>query len=409
MGSFSIALTGLRAQSEALNTIGNNLANLNTTAFKDQTAQFSDLFYQQVGSSGSGDLLQQGLGTRVSQTSTDFSQGTLSTTGNATDMAIEGNGFFVLNVGGMQELTRAGDFQLSQTGQLQNSDGYAVEGYPAVNGAVGSNSALGPLSLPIGSTQAPQATSQFSLTANLDSSASVGTQFSTGLTIYDSLGTSHVATVDFTKTANNQWNYSISLPSGDSLGTPSNNTGTLTFNANGQLTSPSSPVSGITFPQMADGASDLSMTWSMFDSSNNGLLTQTSTASSASASTQNGFTAGSYTGFTVDTNGTLAAQFSNGQTQTVGQIALAEVANVEGMERAGGNNYITTAASGAASVGAASTGGRGTVENNTLEGSNVDISTEFSNLIVAQRGFEANSKTITTFDTVTQDTINLIH
>jgi flagellar hook protein FlgE len=408
MGSFSIALTGLQAETESLNTIGNNLSNLNTTAFKGQTTEFSDLFYQQLGSNGAGDALQQGLGTRVSSTDTDFTQGTLQTTGNGNDMAIEGNGFFVTNVNGTDELTRAGDFQLSQTGQLETTDGTAVLGYQAVNQAVSASSPLGTLTLPIGETQSAQATSTFSLTANLDSAATTGTAFSTGLTVYDSLGTSHVVTATFTKTATNQWSYSLGLPSGDATGTPTNTTGTLTFDSSGNLTSPSSPVTGITFPGMADGASDLSMTWNMFSSAGTSLLSQTSTSSGATGSLQNGFASGSYTGFTVATDGTVSAQFSNNQNEVVGQIAVATVANEAGLENAGNNNYLTTASSGQASIGGASTGGRGEIENDELEGSNIDISTEFSDLIVAQRGFEANSKTITTYNTVVQDTLNLI-
>ena len=150
MGSFSIALTGLRAQSEALNTIGNNLANLNTTAFKDQSTSFSDLFYQQVGTAGSGDPLQQGLGVRVSGTESDFSQGSIETTGNSTDLAIQGNGFFVVNNGGTQELTRAGNFQLSSSGQLETTDGTPVMGYQALSGAASGSGPLGTLTLPVG-------------------------------------------------------------------------------------------------------------------------------------------------------------------------------------------------------------------------------------------------------------------
>ena len=408
MGSFSIAITGLHAQSAALSTIGNNLANLNTTAFKKQTTTFADLFYQQTGSSGSGDALQQGLGTRVSSTMTSFGQGGLQTTGNATDLAVQGNGFFVVSNGGTQELTRAGNFQLSSNGTLTTTEGNSVMGYLAKGGSVGATSPMGALQLPIGETQAANATSQFSLTANLNSGATVGTQFQTAVTVYDSLGTSHVADVSFTKTATNAWSYSMSLPAADATGTPVNNTGTLSFDSAGKLVTPAANVSGITFPGMTDGAADLNINWALFDASGNATLSQTSATSSASATTQNGYASGSYESFAVDTNGSVSAQFSNGQTQVIGQVALASVTNLEGLERTGDNDYRATAASGEATIGTANAGGRGTIEDDTLEGSNVDISTEFSDLIVAQRAFEANSKTVTTFDTVTQETINLI-
>jgi len=408
MGSFSIALTGLNADSTALNTIGNNLANLNTTAFKDQTATFSDLFYQQVGSTGSGDALQQGLGTQVSSTSTDFSEGTLTTTDSSTDMALEGNGFFVVNANGEQELTRAGNFQLDNEGNLTTTSGANVMGYPAVNGTVNAGGTLVPLQVPIGETQSAQASTTFSLTGNLSSSAPVGDTFSTPITMYDSLGTSHVATVSFTKTASDQWGYSVTLPSGDETGTPTGNTGTLTFDTSGNLVSPTSNVSGISFPGMADGAADMSLNWNLFSSSGNATLSQTASASASSATAQNGFASGTYEGFTVDTSGLVTAQFSNGETQTIGQVAVANVANAEGLTDAGNNNYLTTAASGTAAVGTAGNGGLGSIDDDALESSNVNISTEFTNLIVAQRAFEANSKTITTFDTLTQETIDMI-
>ena len=227
------------------------------------------------------------------------------------------------------------------------------------------------------------------------------------MTLYDSLGTGHTATVTFTKTGANQWGYSVGLPSGDATGS-SNTSGTLTFDSSGNLTSPSSNVTGISFTGMADGAADMSLNFNMFDANGKGMISQTSATSAVAASTQDGYASGTYNGFTIANDGTVSAQFSNGQTESIGTVALATVENVQGLTLAGNNAYVTTAASGAATIGAADTGGRGSLEDDALEGSNVDISTEFSNLIVAQRAFEANSKTVTTFDTVTQETIDLI-
>ncbi|MDE1154455.1 MAG: flagellar hook protein FlgE [Acidobacteriaceae bacterium] len=407
MGSFSIALTGLRAQSQALNTIGNNLANLNTTAYKLQSTTFSDLFYQQVGSSGSGNPLQQGLGVRVSGTQTDFGQGTISTTSDAADLAIQGNGFFVIDNNGTQELTRAGNFELSNAGMLQTEDGLPLMGYQAVNGVASVSGPLGSITLPTGETQAAKATSNITMSMNLNSDASTGTEFSSSIKLYDSLGTSHTATVTFTKTDQNEWSYSVSLPSGESTGS-SNTTGTLTFDSSGNLVSPSGSISGISFSGLSDGASDLSFNWNLNDAAGNATVSQTSSASAVATTTQDGYESGTYTGFTIASDGTVSAQFSNGQTEAIAMVALANVANVQGLTRVGDNAYMTTAASGEAVIGGAGTGGRGQLEDDALEGSNVDISTEFSNLIVAQRAFEANSKTVTTFDTIAQETINLI-
>ena len=408
MPNFSIALTGLQADSTALNTIGNNLANLNTTAFKKQTTTFEDLFYQQIGNNGSGDTLQTGAGVRASSTASDFTGGSISGTNKSTDMAIDGDGFFVVQQGNVQSLTRAGNFQLDNAGNLQTTDGQSVMGFPAINGAVTGNGSLTALKLPLGTSEVAKATSNFSLTGNLDASAAVGTAYPATITMYDSLGQSHVASVTFTKTSTNNWGYSIALPTGDATGTPVNTTGTLTFSSSGVLTSPSSAVTGIKFPGMADGAADLSLNWNLLGTSGTPTITQSASTSTANTTTQDGHASGAYQSFAVDTSGILSATFSNGDVIQVGQLAIASVANEGGLTRVGGNNYQTTAASGAASVGAAGVGSRGSVEDDSLEASNVDISTEFSDLIVAQRAFEANSKTVTTFDTVTQEAIGMI-
>lgn len=408
MGNFSIALSGLKADSVALNTIGNNLANLNTTAFKGQTTSFEDLFYQQIGESGSGDAIQTGAGVKVSGTSTNFLQGSLLPTTNPTDMALAGNGFFVVQQNGVQSLTRAGNFQLSSGGNLITVDGQQVMGYAAVNGVVNQNAGLQPISIPVGANEAAQATGNFSVTANLNASATVGTTFTTPVPMFDSLGSSHQATVTYTKTGTNTWDYAVALPVGDASGVPVNNTGTLTFDSSGKLISPTGSIANITFPGLADGSSDMTFNWNLNDSSGNPTIGQLASASSNNGTLQDGFASGVYQSFTVDSSGVITAQFSNGRTSTIGQMAVATVANTAGLTVTGNNNFMTTAASGLASIGVAGTGGRGTVDDDALEQSNVDISTEFSNLIVAQRAFEANSKTVTTFDTVTQDTLAMI-
>jgi flagellar hook protein FlgE len=264
------------------------------------------------------------------------------------------------------------------------------------------------LQLPVGTTEAAQATQNFSLTANLNAGAAIGTPYSTPVTLYDSLGQQHTATITFTKTAANTWSYAVTLPSGDATGTPTNNTGTLTFDSSGNLLTPSGNVTGMTFPTLTDGAADLNLNFNLYGSNGVPTITQTAAASQQNANTQDGFASGIYTGFTADSAGVISATFSNGQTETVGQVAVATVANDEGLTVVSDNNFMTTAASGQATVGVAGTGSRGTITDSALELSNVDISTEFADLIVAQRAFEANSKTVTTFDTVTQDTIAMI-
>jgi flagellar hook protein FlgE len=540
MGNFSIALSGLEADTVALDTIGNNLANLNTTAYKGQTTSFEDLFYQQIGHSGSGDPIQVGAGTKISGTSTDFSEGTVlpDTTSNASDMALDGNGFFLVEQNGQQSLTRAGNFQVANNGSLTTQDGASVLGYPvmsesakethnfSISANLSSTAALGDevstsfqvfdalgeshtttvnftnigvnawnfsitlppaeqvtgpvvgavtfsptgvpslswnnfspilangaprmninwdsagltnvptesslviassqdgnaainevvnpnvnpraITIPVGSTQGARATENISATVNLNSNAPLGSSFTTPVQVFDSLGQSHQATITYDKTGVNTWSYSVSLPAGDASGVPTNNTGTLIFDSNGNLTSPTGVVGGITFPGMADGATQLTFNWKLNGNGSTPTITQLASANTNDSANQDGFTSGSYTGFTVDPTGVIQAKYSNGNTQTIGQIAVATVANDQGLIAVGANNFQTTAASGQAIAGVAGTGSRGMVDDGALEQSNVDISIEFSNLIVAQRAFEANSKTVSTFDTISQDAIGMI-
>jgi flagellar hook protein FlgE len=411
MSSFSIPLTGLESSTTELNTIANNLANMNTTAFKSQDVSFSDLFYQQIGESGSGNPLEVGAGSQVAATATDFTEGSINSTGNADDMAIggtTGTGFFVVQSGGTTEYTRDGSFLVNSAGDLTTQGGLPVMGYPVVNGAVNTNAPLTPIQLPVGSAQQPAATQNLSITANLNSAATVGTQVSGQVQLYDSLGQSYNATVTFTNTGVNTWGYSFALPAGAATG-GANLTGTLTFNANGNLVTPAANVAGISFTDLADGASNLTFNWNLYGSNGQPTITQFATTSDVASYTQDGYASGQYQGFTVSADGLISAQFSNGQTAPVGQLALANVVNPQGLSVEGGNLYQTTLASGAASIGVAGTGGLGTIQDEALEASNVNISTQFSDLIVAQQAYEASSKAITTFDTVSQDTINMIH
>ncbi|GGH14782.1 flagellar hook protein FlgE [Silvibacterium dinghuense] len=409
MSSFSIPLTGLESSSEALDTIANNLSNMNTTAFKSQDVSFSDLFYQQIGDSGAGNPLQVGAGVQVDATTTDFSEGSIESTSEDNNVAIDGNGFFVLQNDGGYEYTRDGNFTLTSDGYLTSSSGLSVMGYPATDGTVDTNAALTAIQIPVGATEQPQATSNFSITANLDSSSTTSTTpFSSEMTVYDSLGEAHTMTVSFTNTGTNTWSYSISLPSGDATG-GSNLTGTLTFDSDGNLTSPTADVSDISFTGLSDGASDMTLDWNLFNSSDAATLTQYSSTSEASATTQDGYASGEYSGYTVDSSGVISATFSNGKTEDVGQLALASVVNEQGLDLLAGNNYSTTDASGEATIGVAGSAGLGTLEGESLEESNVDISAQFSDMIVAQQAYEASSKAVTTFDTISQDTINMIH
>lgn len=234
--------------------------------------------------------------------------------------------------------------------------------------------------------------------------------FSTSVSVNDSLGASHVLTYTFTKTAANSWNYSITIPAADvdKTGNPVVlKAGTLTFNGDGQLTAPAANVTGITATGLADGAGNLTFEWQLYDPNGSALLTQVANSSATSSTLQNGYTSGTLSSYNIDETGTIQGIFTNGQTLPIAQIALATFSNDQGLLRNGSNDFLSSLSSGAANIGAPDTGGRGTITGGSLEESNADIATEFSQLILAERGYEANARTITTFDQVTQDAINL--
>jgi flagellar hook protein FlgE len=255
---------------------------------------------------------------------------------------------------------------------------------------------------------APNATSSISIAANLSSSAAVGDSYNTNVTLYDSLGTSHVLNVNFARTSTG-WNYTATLPSTEITGGTGTSTtvasGALTFDTNGALTS-TTPIS-LNISGLADGASPLAINWSLTSASGTGLITQVSGASSTSSTTQDGYASGSLTSFSINSDGTIVGAFTNGS-KVLGQIALANFANMQGLTKQGDNNYAANISSGSAVIGSPGTSSLGTLTGSALELSNVDMSQEFSNLIIAERGFQANAKSVTTFDQIAQDTINLI-
>jgi flagellar hook protein FlgE len=267
-----------------------------------------------------------------------------------------------------------------------------------------------------------------SMTMNLDSSAAKGAAFPGEITVYDSLGDAHVVTITYTKTAANTWDYSAALP--DSEFTSKSCTavkGTLNFDTNGNLLSIDPGSTGtalrvgtdtaagqvssvpLSFTGLADGAANLGLQWNLLGPNNMATISQVSTASAVSSTNQDGYSSGQYQGFTVGSDGVITVSYSNGQKQNIGQLALANVSNLQGLELLGDGNYGVTRASGAATIATSGANGLGELQDGALEGSNVNISSEFANLIVAQRAFEANAKSVTTFDTVAQDTMNMVH
>src|ERR1035441_1721091 len=412
MSSFSIPLSGLSTSSSALNSIANNLANLNTDGYKSQTVSFGDVFYQAQGTSGNGDPIQVGTGVNIAGTNSNFTSGSISSTGISSNMALQGNGFFVVQGKGSQtNYTRDGGFTTNSLGQLTTASGELVMGYPAVNGVVSTSGALAPISVSASGVLPGTPTSSFTTTTNLQAGAAVGTTFSTPLSVYDSLGDSHTLNIQYTNTGANSWSYAITLPAADTGGTGNPTTlttGNMTFDSSGKLTSPSGSVTGISVSGLADGAAPLNLTWNLTNAGNPTITQVASTASSTTATTQNGVGVGTLTGYTVLADGTVEGQFSNDQTMALGQVAIASFANNEGLSQTAGGDFQATLASGAAVLGQAGVGGNGSITGGSVEGSNVDLSTQFATMIVAQQGYEANAKVLTTMDQVSQATIALI-
>jgi flagellar hook protein FlgE len=411
MGSFSSPLSGLTAAQANLQTISNNLANVDTTGYKDQSLTFADIFSQAGTVSGNGNPIQTGSGVAISSTVTDFSQGDSNTTSTASNMEISGNGFFITQSStGVQEYTRAGDFTTNSSGQLITPSGELVLGYPAVGGVVNTSAAL--QALQVDNLTSPAAAStKVDITANLNSETAVGdSATSSSLPIYDSLGQTHSLTVSYTKTAANTWDYTVTLPSADltaGVGTTTTvGSGTLNFDSSGNLKSTTNVVP-IAITGLADGAANLAIS-GPFGTAANPTITQTSLASATSATSTDGLAPGTLSSYAVGTDGTINGTFSNGQTLALGQVAVASFANTQGLVASGGNDYAASASSGPAVIGIAGTGGRGTILGGSIEMSNVDVATEFAKLIQAQQAYSANAKSVTTFNSVSQATLQML-
>ncbi len=409
--SFSTALSALSAHATAVDVVGNNLANLNTTGFKANAISFHDLVTQSLGA-GLGET-QVGFGVGRPLTVRQFSQGAIQATSGPLDAAIQGDGFIVVkDNAGATLYTRGGNLQVDKNGALLTSTGEAVQGWTVVNDVVPTNGPTGNIVVPVGTVKPPQASTNFSFDMNLNAAAAAGPppdKFSSSIQVFDSLGAAHVVTVDFTKNATaNQWDYSIGLPAADTTAPLAPITGTLTFDSQGKLSNPTQtgPMPVIPMAGLVDGASDMSLTWNMYNGATP-RITQFSQATAVSANTQDGSPAAQLIRVALGDGGSIRAQYSNGTQSVVGQLAMASIRNPESLVAVGNNNYQLSERSALPAIGLAGTGGRGSIMGGAVESSTVDIAREFTQLIVFQRGYQANSKVITTVDEMSQVTINL--
>ncbi len=409
MGSFFTALSGLNADTTALDVVGNNLANMNTQGFKYSSVTFEDAMNQATAS------LQIGSGVATTNTNTNFNQGNIESTGQPLNLAIQGNGFFAVQDPSTNQIeyTRDGSFNLNSQGQLVTETGDLVQGWMAANGVVNPSGPTVGITVPLLTPLPPVPTANMSLTANLDASAPVGATFTAPVQVYDSLGNAITLSVAFTNTGPGAWDYSVNMPSSQLTGSTGATTaltnGSITFDSNGQLTSPAagSPVTITNAQPLADGASTLNINWNLYDANNNPDITGYAQASATTGTTQDGSAAATVTNISMQNGGTLIATYSNGSQQTLAQVALANVSNPDSMIATNNNNFVLGPQTMTPTIGAASTGGRGNLVGESLEQSNVDMATQFTNLIVYQNGYQANSKVLSTINQMDQSLLAL--
>jgi len=386
-------ISGLRAHQTMLDVTGNNIANVNTTAFKASATQFQDTLSQltqgaggPTTEAGGTNPAQVGLGVQVAGISTNFTQGSSQTTGKAGDMLIAGDGFFVTKEGGQAVYSRAGTFDFDSAGRLVTPSGAIVQGWSAVDGVINEGGALSDITLPQNAVIAGTATTSAAMGGNLPSDAAVGTSVLRDIKVYDASGAARTVSLTFTRTGAASGGWAVTGVDGTAPGSATGST-TLAF-TDGKLTAG---------PDLVIGGIRVSMA----------ALTGLAGLSTAEVASKTGSAPGSLESYSFGKDGTLIGLFSNGEQKALGRIALATFTNPGGLEKTGSNGYQATFNSGTAEIGAPGSTGLGSLIGGALEMSNVDLSQEFTNLIVAQRGFQANARIITTSDEVLQELTNL--
>ena len=411
IGSLFAGISGLNVNSQTMTVIGDNIANVNTTAFKSNRASFANILSQSLGGDGSSDI---GRGVEFVTTTPAWNQGSIENTSNATDMAINGQGFFVLREhSGSNFYTRAGEFSFDRDGYLVNVDGLFVQGYEITATDPMGNLVLGSITdinVPGQSTSPPMATDTFTVDVNLDARALVSGTYSTTVTVYDSLGNTIPLTLTFTKMAAGQWDVAVSAPPGTlgGGGSISINNNSFAFTGVGDLQNSNDPM--ITISGLASGADDMNITWDVFDDNTgttNGDITQYAAPSSTIFQTSNGYTSGTLRGVSVDEYGVVTGSYSNGQLTPLYQVVLADFPSYYGLTKMGQNLYAESRASGQAMPGTPQSGSLGSISSNAIEMSNVDLAQEFVKMITTQRAFQANSRVITASDEILKELINL--
>jgi flagellar hook protein FlgE len=437
MPSLFAGVSGLQNHQTEMDVIGNNIANVDTVAFKSSSVEFKEGFAQLLqgasrppGNQGGINPIQVGLGMQIGAIDTNMTQGNLQSTGVNTDVAINGSSFFVARQGNQSFYSRSGNFQIDAQGNLVEPDnGFIVQGKMATNGVF--SDAVTDIQLPFGQKAAANPTTTMQLAGNLDGSqpvfdttdpaggtlgdgfnadtmanpANANSFTATTITAYDSIGTKYDVKVDLYKSAANTWSWQVDPTSLTAAGvdpTSITGSGTLTFNPDGSLASTGTQTISFDSP----GANTVSI--AMDPGSGVNGITQYAGTTTAVLQNQNGYSAGTLENFSIDNNGVITGAFTNGVNVALAQIALADFNNPAGLLRVGDNMYQQSGNSGGAVVGFAGAGSQSTLTSGALEMSNVDLATEFTNMIVAERGYQANAKTITTSDQMLQSLISMV-
>lgn len=415
--AFYSAVSGMSANNLSIDVIGNNIANVSTTAFKSSRAAFQDSIMQTIatgrgaatdGTIGGTNPKQVGLGTQVASIDSIFTQGALIRTDRLTDLAIQGDGFFIVSDGTQTYYTRDGNFTFDSSGNMVNSDGNIVQGRIAVNGAI--SDTVGNLAIEINQNTAPAATTEIDIVGNLNNGAAAGSTsdaVTRSIQVYDEAGNARIATFQFIKAGDTTWTMTLQSVDGatpDSGG----DTATLTFNDDGSFASITyENGSNFVVGSLDGGQADIVFTVNAGTAGDYDGATHVGGSSTMAVTGQDGYASGSIVTFSIDESGTIIGNLDNGQRVTLGQIALATFDNNQGLSRVGRNLYQPGSNSGIANVGVAGDGRFGAISQGALENSNVDLAREFTNLIVAQRAFQSNARMISVADSILQEVVNL--
>ena len=408
IGTLSTGVSGLITNSRAMNIIGDNIANVNTTGFKSSRAVFGDQFSTSL--AGGSLTSQVGKGTQLLGSLQSFAQGAFENSTSALDLAVDGNGFFIVNDGTGNFYTRAGQFRINANGLVQTITGEILQGFQITNNVVGTT--LTDVSLSNVQSQ-PQFTTQFTLGTQLDAAAPDLTVFNSPIQIFNSVGSQDILNIQFTRdVAGNDWDYVITSSITGAIFT-SGDTGSLMFDVNGQLVDANGGTTNLSividYTSASPPAASQTITWNLFDTSGvtNGSMTGFAAPSANNSVIQDGFGSGVLIGVAVDFDGTVAGLFNNGQSQPLFQLGLAKFLAPTGLARLGDNLFAETRLSGQATISLPQTGALGSVLGNTLELSNVDLAEEFVQLIKTQQAFQASARVISSTDDLLTETVNL--